>query len=626
MSSRSRSGLWPSPRVLFSLFIVLAACGGGSDSGGSNYGVNATVSGLQGNSVVLQLNGDPGIAVSKDGSVNLGFLAAGKDYRVTVQTQPTNPTETCAVFNGEGIIGHSDVRDVSVTCSTHAIKVEQLTPAHKSTNAWVRDPIVIRFSSPVDPNSVTADSLRVTASFASGMILERHINPVAGDPNALQIQLGVVPPVPADMTIALTGDIADANGNRLLVPEGGLIWTWQYPVWQAPGGVALQNVDATDDTWWPAVAISDHGDIYVAVPEAMPIPGGTGATVLTLIVKHWNGTAWERLGDPLNVDASEGIVDRPSIAVDPTGKPVVAFNESHGGVATVYVRRWSGSAWDLLGATYLNKEKGTINDPTNNAYWPVLALDASGNPIVTWLETTAGEGSRHNALLRRWNNGWENWIVLNRTSGGDAVYPYVATDSSGRAYVAFKETAATVGAASNLFLTRITWDTESTPTLEPFGSSDKGYVLDTISGVRFQASVAVSHEVAYVGYETGSPTAILAFRCTALASCFSMGGGNLVSDPSHRAGAPSLTVDSSGNPVAAWDEWDIATQTISTFVVKNWNGLSWTLMPGLPIAINPANNTHVPWLASNNGQLVTVWRERTSTNGPYSIFLKRYNQ
>jgi len=625
MSSRSPAGLRPAPRVLFSLLVSLAlsACGGGSGSGDTTYAIKATVSGLENNSVVLQVNGDAGITISQNASVILGYLPAGKDYTVTVKTYPTNPTETCAVFNEKGTVGHADVQDVTVTCSTHAISVLQFEPAKDSTNAWVHDPIVIHFSSPVDPKSINADSLSVSiGTFAVG----HQILAVDGDPNALEIKLNAAPPVPANMTVTLTGNIADTSGNRLLVPNGGLVWTWQYPAWQALGGTALQNVDATAFTWIPAVAVSGGGDIYVAFAEAMPIPAASGAMIYQLIVKHWDGTAWERLGDPLNVDVSEQIMDQPSIAVDPADEPIVAFNEKHGGVATVYVRRWNGSAWDLLGATGLN------GDSTENANSPVLALDTSGNPIVAWQEATVatGDGSPHRVLLTRWNNGWGPAIALDSAVGADAILPSIATDSSGGAYVAFNRAG---GGAYELLMTRITWNTGSSPQQASFENIASDPHLRTTAGGH--TSVAVSQDAAYVAYPAGSPSATYVLRCTPLVAsqsspaptCDSWGGA-LVGDSTRGANSPSMTlmtVDGTDYPVVAWDEWTID-RTFGTFIVEAWNGLNWARMAGMPMPIEPGSKAHSPQLAFNDGQLVVVWRELTSDISPSKVFVKRYNQ
>src|ERR1700728_4172446 len=89
------------------------------------YGLGGTVSGLAGSRLVLQNNGDANdvsdIAYAANGTYPdlFGGYAQGTAYNVTVQTQPTNPSQTCVVANGTGTLGASGVTNISVTCTTN---------------------------------------------------------------------------------------------------------------------------------------------------------------------------------------------------------------------------------------------------------------------------------------------------------------------------------------------------------------------------------------------------------------------------------------------------------------------------------------------------------------------------
>jgi hypothetical protein len=45
-------------------------------------------------------------------------VASGGSYNVTVQSQPSNPTQACSVGNASGTVGASDITSVAVNCST----------------------------------------------------------------------------------------------------------------------------------------------------------------------------------------------------------------------------------------------------------------------------------------------------------------------------------------------------------------------------------------------------------------------------------------------------------------------------------------------------------------------------
>src|SRR4051794_22882588 len=95
--------------------VFLAAChgGGGGDGGGGGgapppvtYTVGGTVSGLSGSGLVLRNNTGNDLSVpAASGTFTFSTaLASGAAYGVTVATQPTNPSQTCAVTGGSGTV------------------------------------------------------------------------------------------------------------------------------------------------------------------------------------------------------------------------------------------------------------------------------------------------------------------------------------------------------------------------------------------------------------------------------------------------------------------------------------------------------------------------------------------
>jgi hypothetical protein len=82
--------------------------------------VGGTVNGLAGTGLVLLDNNGDALTVTGTGTVPFTFktaLTLGGLYNVTVQTQPTNPTQTCSVTNGSGTAA-ANVTNVSITCSS----------------------------------------------------------------------------------------------------------------------------------------------------------------------------------------------------------------------------------------------------------------------------------------------------------------------------------------------------------------------------------------------------------------------------------------------------------------------------------------------------------------------------
>lgn len=78
----------------------------------ATYTIGGTVSGLNGGTVKLLLNGGSELSVSADGAFS--FPTQASNYVVTIGAQPTNVT--CSVANGSGT-ATANVTNVSVTCA-----------------------------------------------------------------------------------------------------------------------------------------------------------------------------------------------------------------------------------------------------------------------------------------------------------------------------------------------------------------------------------------------------------------------------------------------------------------------------------------------------------------------------
>lgn len=94
----------------------LVGCGG--DRPGDLQRISATVSGLVGTGLVLEVNGTREVSVSANGTVTLAFAPSGAHYSVAVKTQPGNPSQVCAVSSKEGTVGSVDVTEIAVSCVT----------------------------------------------------------------------------------------------------------------------------------------------------------------------------------------------------------------------------------------------------------------------------------------------------------------------------------------------------------------------------------------------------------------------------------------------------------------------------------------------------------------------------
>jgi 6-phosphogluconolactonase (cycloisomerase 2 family) len=104
---------------------MLAACIWGGDGGSAAPAtIGGTVSGLAGSGLVLADNGSDHLAVPGNGAFAFtSKVSVGSTYNVAVLTQPTNPSQTCVVANGSGLVDVTGVTSVLVTCTTNTYRV-----------------------------------------------------------------------------------------------------------------------------------------------------------------------------------------------------------------------------------------------------------------------------------------------------------------------------------------------------------------------------------------------------------------------------------------------------------------------------------------------------------------------
>jgi large repetitive protein len=106
--------------IAFPFFLI--SCG--TTTAPTTYSIGGTVSGLSGTGLVLQDNGADNLTVVQNGSFTFPTaVATGKNYAVTVLTQPSNPAQTCTVTYGGTGTAAANVVIVQVTCATNTFTV-----------------------------------------------------------------------------------------------------------------------------------------------------------------------------------------------------------------------------------------------------------------------------------------------------------------------------------------------------------------------------------------------------------------------------------------------------------------------------------------------------------------------
>jgi hypothetical protein len=239
----------------------------------------------------------------------------------------------------------------------------------------------------------------------------------------------------------------DASGNPTVAQyelngtsAGGTSKTIYVKRWDGSSWVQLGGIlnDRTNlDAQYPSLALDAFGAPVVAWQES-------DGSSTNIYVKYWDGLTWlEYL--PVALDVNVGFnASEPSLALDSNGNPVVAWYEELGGNSlNIYVKRWNGSNWVQYGAG------GPLDiTPFNTAYGPSLALDSNDNPAVAWAEFGV---SSYDIYVKQWTGS--SWVqrgtALDVTTNQPAISPSLALDSSGNPVVSWQETD---GTSSNIYV------------------------------------------------------------------------------------------------------------------------------------------------------------------------------
>ena len=421
----------------------------------------------------------------------------------------------------------------------------------------------------------------------------------------------------------------DSTGRPIVAwPDQGTLYSqiylkrWDGSQWAGLGGSDSGNglsnvtgrssvdpslkVDASDR---PVAAWSAGGEIYL---------------------KRWNGSAWVELGGSATaggVSANAGVSLGASLALDGSGNPVVAWQDRTSGNAEIYLKRWNGTSWVELGGS---ATAGGISGTATDSQEPSLGLDPSGNPHVAWTEQT-GLGATEAVYVKSWNGS--SWVELAGSASGSGMSntagragaPSLAVDASGRPVLAYLHVLA---AGTDVFLKL--WDGAQWTELggSASGGGISGNLLATPGPLwpSLALGPAGIPAVSWVHWSGGYPHVY--FRRWDGAQWAELGGsgaGSGVSDAFNGVYEPVVAVDSSGNPTLGWHGDDPGIRQV---YVRQWDGAQWrelgTTSAGAGGVSRSARRSEEPSLSMDaSGRPIVAWQDGSSGN--YEIYLRRWD-
>jgi hypothetical protein len=381
-------------------------------------------------------------------------------------------------------------------------------------------------------------------------------------------------------------------------------------VWHELGGSASSAGISNNPTfsWSPVVALGADGNPIVAWSDS----AYGGGNPEHIYIRWWDGVRWTELGEGSAQGgglsgASQHVLDtvNPTMALDSRGRPCVAWIEeiTRGSAGCIYLKRWDGSVWQELGGS----ASGTgLSGGDALALDARVAMDSADRPVVVWTRRTM---NRNSICLRRWTG--TEWAEVGGSASaggisGSAQVPVyrstVALAPGDKPVVAWTQESG--GLMSDIRARRWTGDAwEDLIPAAGAGASlfDPGHARSpdvainsegnpTVLWVFWQATLLrhliMSHSELHLRQWRGGVWAELGGSATdeGLSDVLpkplmpqhvmDLPGAGIVISRMSGVGGHALVLDSEGNPVVAWTEYQETGQDVHLFA-RRWDGAKW---------------------------------------------------
>ncbi|MFC1611425.1 hypothetical protein ACFL6C_10730 [Myxococcota bacterium] len=386
--------------------------------------------------------------------------------------------------------------------------------------------------------------------------------------------------------------------------ESGEIYLlhWDGAAWQEVGPNSASAGGVSNDASFsvsPTVALDGQGRPVLAWA------GGNSE----ILVRRYDGVAWQEVGpgsaSSTGISGTSGVSIQPSIAIDPvTDEPIVAWQDRTDGNDQIYVRGFDGTTWQELGVE--SASGGGISNTAVHSKEPTITIDPTGRPVVVWEDTVGGRV----IYTRRFDGAaWQEVNTGSATgdgigsSLGNASSPAATSDSQGRVVAGWNQANILGG---QVYLRRFEageWEQVGSPNGASGGLSDP-------VGSAAWSSIAISASsrlfAAWGQEDAGVYLKAFDGRGWVEVGQSSASGAGIEASDSAR---PVMTLNASGLPIVVWAE-SYSIQATS-FDGSEWQPLgingrvsvsSSNLSSGPAVATDSAGTPVVAWRTTVPGQ------------------------
>lgn len=191
----------------------------------------------------------------------------------------------------------------------------------------------------------------------------------------------------------------------------------------------------TESSWWPDVAVDDHGHAYVVWNSGQLVDD---RVIDLLMYSAWDGQKWSEPRD-IVLTAEGGLTIRPAIAVDKDNTLHVTYR---GRMMAIYYT-WSPANSAENAASWVIHHRLSGRQA---AYYSDIAVDSKGHIHVVWSEQVILEGNTDcpacsDIFYRHSTDGGKTWSVPKNLSNSNlgSVKPQIKIDRHDGIHVVWEE-------------------------------------------------------------------------------------------------------------------------------------------------------------------------------------------
>jgi hypothetical protein len=470
--------------------------------------------------------------------------------------------------------------DTAAPADTVAPTVSSTTPLDLATSV-ARDSAITAtfnedmFATTVDASSFTLDK---SGNINGTVTFEANTNVATFNPSR-ELDINAI------YTATLGTAITDLSGNPLVTD-----YNWSFTTAEGNWGTAELIETNTGYATSPQVAVNSNGHA-IAVWSQRNDPNNN----VSIYANRFNGTDW---GTAELIETGDaGNAGAPQIAVDSNGNAIAVWVQYDGANNNIYANRFNGTGWGTAELI----ETGDAG----NAFDPQVALDSSGNAIAVWQQN---DGAINNIYANRFNGtDWGTAELIETGDAGNAGTPQIAVDSNGNAIAVWVQYD---GANINIYANR--FNGTGWGTAELIETGDAGNAFDP--QVALDSS---GNAIAVWQQNDGAINNIYANRFNGT----DWGTAELIETNTGYAGTPQIAVDSNGHAIAVWSQRNDPNNNVSIYA-NRFNGTDWGTAE--LIETGDAGNTGTPQVAvDSNGNAIAVWEQYDGANN--NIYANRFN-